>query len=113
MRLFKLLKFGHILTHPNSNKSIILDMWMMRRETALLLVLVLVGLLHGAEAALEDSEVTQVIDYSDLVVFDAFNSSYLSSLDFKGLLLPPDKEPGISELQGWEFTLWFLCELLF
>jgi hypothetical protein len=50
-----------------------------------------------AEAALEDMEAAavQVIDYSELVVYDAFNGSYLSGQDYRGLLLPPDREPGI------------------
>jgi hypothetical protein len=41
----------------------------------------------------EDVEAVDVIDYSELVVFDAFNGSYLSSQDYRGLLLPHDQEP--------------------
>ena len=61
------------------------------------MVLASLCLIVGTEAILEDSEVTQVIDYSDMVVFDAFNGSYLSSQDYRGLILPPDQEPGKSD----------------
>jgi hypothetical protein len=39
-------------------------------------------------------QTVQVIDYSDLAVFDAFNDSYLFKRDYRGLLTPPDQEPG-------------------
>jgi hypothetical protein len=40
------------------------------------------------ETPTEDA--VEVIDYSEMVVFDAFNNSYLSSLDYRGLLLHHD-----------------------
>jgi hypothetical protein len=39
------------------------------------------------------TELVEVVDYSEMVVFDAFNNSYLSSQDYRGLLLPHDQEP--------------------
>jgi hypothetical protein len=51
--------------------------------------------LLDAHATLEHMETVEVIDYSELVVFDAFNGSYLSSQDYRGLLSPGDQEPGI------------------
>jgi hypothetical protein len=44
----------------------------------------------------EDIETAEVIDYSELTVFDAFNGSFLSSQDYRGLSLPRDQEPGIT-----------------
>ena len=53
-----------------------------------------IGYHQGAAVSEVGLESMEVIDYSDLVVFDAFNGSYLSSQDYRGLLLPPDQEPG-------------------
>jgi hypothetical protein len=48
------------------------------------------------------AEVVDIIDFSEVVVFDAFNDSYLSSLDYRGLLLHHDQEPS-------KFTTIFYC----
>ena len=74
----------------------IVEMFTFRKcnQLAVTSIWFIIGLHHSTEAVVEDSEVTLVIDYSDLVVFDAFNGSYLSSQDYRGLLLPPDHEPG-------------------
>jgi hypothetical protein len=47
-----------------------------------------------------DLDAVQVIDYSDLVVFDAFNGSYLSSQDYRGLSTSPNKIPGKQDLDS-------------
>jgi hypothetical protein len=39
-------------------------------------------------------ETVQVIDYSDLAVFDTFNDSYLVKQDYRGQLTPADVEAG-------------------
>ncbi len=39
-------------------------------------------------------QTVQIIDYSDLAVFDTFNDSYLSILDYRGTLAVTDQEPG-------------------
>jgi hypothetical protein len=57
-------------------------------------IFVFVHPLHETEAAVENVETIEVIDYSELVVFDAFNGSYLSSRDYRGLSLSKDQEPG-------------------
>jgi hypothetical protein len=55
-------------------------------------------LLHDVQATMEDMEFVEVIDYSNLVVFDAFNGSYLSDQDYRGLLLPTDQHSGTTDL---------------
>jgi hypothetical protein len=55
-------------------------------------------LLIDVQATMEEMETLEVIDYSELVVFDAFNGSYLSGQDYGGLLLPIDQQPGTTGL---------------
>jgi hypothetical protein len=66
----------------------------MQLKLFLIGMFVLTHPLHLAAAAVEDIETVEVIDYSELCVFDAFNGSYLSSKDYRGLSLPTDQEPG-------------------
>jgi hypothetical protein len=51
----------------------------------------LTNLFKSTGAALQT---VQIIDYSDLAVFDTFNDSYLSILDYRGTLAVTDQEPG-------------------
>jgi hypothetical protein len=66
----------------------------MQMKLFLIGMFVLTHPLYLSEAVVEDIETVEVIDYSELVVFDAFNGSYLSRQDYRGLLLPADQEPG-------------------
>jgi hypothetical protein len=63
-----------------------------------------IWLLIWAEAATETftAEVVEVIDYSEIVIFDAFNGSYLSRQDYRGLSLSQDQEPSKWRLEFFE-----------
>jgi hypothetical protein len=62
----------------------------------------------------EDGEEVDVIDYSDIVVFDAFNGSYLSGKDYRGLLFNEHNEPSkCPHKVGHDKEIWHIYQIIF
>jgi hypothetical protein len=80
--------------------------------TQVLLIVSQVIIVAVASDPATDLEYVDVLDYIDLIVEDAFNSSYLSSTPFRGTETNTSFIPGI-KLSNSTTTFAFVCEHYF